>query len=93
MVRTTASARLLRGQPVERAEQRLAPREIEPRTRLVEQQQPRTPDQCARDQGALALSLRAVAEPALADRAEPERPDQVVGSIEVEPRQALLEVA
>ena len=71
---------LVAGEAVERGEQRLAAREVEARTRLVEQQQPRPRDERPRDQRALALALRAVAEPPLADRTEPERAEEAVGA-------------
>ena len=84
---------LVAGEAVERAEQRLAAREVEPRSRLVEEEEPRPGDERPRDQRALALALRAVAEPPLAERPEPERAEQAVGAVEVELREPLLEVA
>ena len=84
--------RLVGGEPIERGEQHLAARQVEARTRLVEQEQPRPGDERPRDQGPLALALGAIAEPALADRAEPERPEQAVGPVEVELGEPLLEV-
>ena len=74
-------------------EQRLAAREVEPRARLVEEEEPGPGDERPRDQRALSLALRAVAEPPLAERPEPERAEEAVGAVEVELREPLLEVA
>ena len=77
---------LVAGEAVERREQRLAAREVEPRPRLVEQEEPRPGDERPRDQRPLALALRAVAEAPLAELPEPERAEQAVGAVEVELR-------
>jgi len=81
------------GDAVERGEERLAARQVEPAARLVEQEQARLREERTGDQRPLALSLGAVAEPPLSDRSEPERPDELVGPVEVEAGEALLEVA
>ena len=60
---------------------------------LVEEEQARPRDERPRDQRPLALALRAVPESPLADRPEPERPEQGVGAVEIELGQALCEVA
>jgi len=79
--------------PVERGEQRLPAGEIEPAAGLVEEQQARARQERPRDQRTLALSLRAVAEAPLPDRAEPERADELVRAVEVEAGEPLLEVS
>ena len=77
----------------ERPEQDLATREVEAGTRLVEQEEARLPDERPRDEGALALTLRAVSEAPLRERAEAERSEQGVCAVDVEHAQPLLEVA
>ena len=86
---TTASAGLVVGEAREGGEQDLAPRQVEPRAGLVEQQQARPGDERARDQRALALALGAVAEPALGRaRPRPKSAEQRVRAVDVEHRAA-----
>ena len=68
------------------------PGQVEPGSRLVEEQQARLRDESPGDQRPLALSLGAVAEAALCEAAEPEHAEQRVGPVDVEHREPLLEV-
>ena len=64
-------------EPREGGEQELPTGKVEPGPGLVEQQQPGSRHECPRDQGALALAVRAVAEAALGTRPRPNVPSSV----------------
>ena len=83
VVVTSASPGSSVDESVERREQRLTPGEIEPRARLVEQQQARPRHEGPRDQAARPLPVRAVGEPALREPLETEELEQLAGPLEL----------